>query len=105
MCVSRSSRITVTGKETPDSASSEPWEVSLPDLWCKNLVRLAEREIVRLQEKKRPSLYPNESRAKRIVQARKAPQGSEALPIADARKLEEVSRICMGFHEAFRYLI
>ena len=72
-----------------------------PGPMVQNLVRLAEREIVRLQEKKRPSLYPNESRAKRIVQARKAPQGSEALPIADARKLEEVSRICMGFHEAF----
>ncbi len=75
-----------------------------PGPMVQNLVRLAEREIVRLQEKKRPSLYPNESRAKRIVQARKAPQGSEALPIADARKLEEVSRICMGFHEAFGIL-
>ncbi len=72
-----------------------------PGPMVQNLVRLAEREIVRLQEKKRPSLYPNESRAQHIVQARKAPQGSEALPIADARKLEEVSRICMGFHEAF----
>ena len=56
------------------------------------------------REEASSSLYPNESRAKRIAQARKPPQGSNPLPIADARKLEEASRICMGFHEAFGFL-
>ena len=64
------------------------------------LVQLAHLEMVRIQEQVKPTLFPAESYVEQVVAARLTPQHTGPLPIADARKLEEERRICLGFHEA-----
>ncbi|MXW31856.1 MAG: IS1634 family transposase [Rhodothermaceae bacterium] len=64
------------------------------------LVQLARLEMVRIQEQTKPSLFPAESYVDEVVTARLRPKSTGPLPIADARKLEEERRICLGFHEA-----
>ncbi|MDE2645494.1 MAG: IS1634 family transposase [Bacteroidota bacterium] len=64
------------------------------------LVQLAHLELARLQEQIKPTLFPAESYVDEVVAARLRPKPTGPLPIADARKLEEERRICLGFHEA-----
>lgn len=64
------------------------------------LLRLASLELIRLQEQAQPSLFPAETYVDEMVQARLRPNDTGPLRIADARKLEEDRRICLGFHEA-----
>ncbi|MXW15576.1 MAG: IS1634 family transposase [Rhodothermaceae bacterium] len=64
------------------------------------LVQLAHLEMVRIQEQIKPTLFPAESYVEEVVAARLTPKDTGPLPIADARKLEEERRICLGFHEA-----
>ena len=64
------------------------------------LVKLAELELARLQEERKPSLFPAESYVEDVVVARTQPQDTGPLVIEDARKLEELRRLCLGFHEA-----
>ena len=64
-----------------------------------NLVRLAAQEMVSIQEGIQPSLFPAEGYVDEIMAARKRKQDARKLPIADARELEEVKRLCVGFHE------
>lgn len=51
------------------------------------LLHIAERERRRIEEETQPSLFPSEHSAHAIL--------------ADVRKLEEVKRVCVGFHEVF----
>ena len=64
------------------------------------LVRLAHLEKARIQEGTKPSLFPAESYVEEMVLACLEPKDTGPLPIADALKLEEDRRICLGFHEA-----
>ena len=63
------------------------------------LVKIAYLELARIQQERRPSLFPAESYVDEVVAARRKTRSSKALVIQDARKLEEVRRICLGFHE------
>ncbi len=65
-----------------------------------SLVKLAKLELAKLQEARKPSLFPPESYAEEVVAARTQPQDTGPLVIEDARKLEELRRLCLGFHEA-----
>ncbi len=64
------------------------------------LLQLAELEMARMQEQAQPTLFPAESYVEEMVHARLQPKDTGPLPIADARKLEEERRVCLGFHEA-----
>ncbi len=63
------------------------------------LVKIAYLELARIQEDLQPSLFPAESYVDEVVAARRKKRESKALVIKDARKLEEIRRICLGFHE------
>ena len=63
------------------------------------LVKIAHLELARIQEERHPSLFPAASYVDEVVEARRKTRESQALVIHDARKLEEVRRICLGFHE------
>lgn len=63
------------------------------------LVKIAYLELARIQQARRPSLFPAESYVDEVVAARRKQRLSKALVIEDAQKLEEVRRICLGFHE------
>ncbi len=68
------------------------------------LLRLAYLEMERIQRETKPTLFPAESYVDEMVLARMKPKDTGPLPIADARKLEEDRRICLGFHEAIGVL-
>ena len=65
------------------------------------LVVFAELERRKLEEAEQPSLFPAEHSANVILAARQREQSKTPIPIADIRKLEEVKRVCVGFHEVF----
>ncbi|MCY4159509.1 MAG: hypothetical protein OXE92_02350 [Bacteroidetes bacterium] len=65
----------------------------------KALTRLAKFEMEKLQEQTKPTLFPGGSYVEEVVKTRMEPKDTGPLPIADARKLEEERRICLGFHE------
>ncbi|MDE2833852.1 MAG: hypothetical protein OXM02_04960 [Bacteroidota bacterium] len=65
------------------------------------LMRIAERERLRIEEDRQPSLFPAEHSATVILVARHREQSDEPIPLADIRKLVEVKRICVGFHKVF----
>ncbi len=64
------------------------------------LEKLAKLEMQKLVEERKPSMFPPESYAERVI----APQDSGPLVIKDARKSEELRRLCLGFHEAMGIL-
>ena len=64
-----------------------------------SFVRLAAHEMANIQEGIQPSLFPAEGYVDEIMAARKRKQDAKKLPMADARELEEVKRLCVGFHE------
>ena len=61
---------------------------------------LVKLELAKLQEARKPSLFPAESYVEDVVAARTQPQDTGPLVIEDARKLEELRRLCLGFYEA-----
>ncbi len=63
------------------------------------LVKIAYLELARIQEARHPTLFPAESYVDEVVAARKKKREDKALVIKDARKLHEIRRICLGFHE------
>ena len=63
------------------------------------LVKIAYLELARIQEARHPTLFPAESYVDEVVAARKKKREDKALVIRDARKLHEIRRICLGFHE------
>ncbi len=63
------------------------------------LVKIAYLELARIQEARHPTLFPAESYVDEVVAARKKKREDKALAIKDARKLHEIRRICLGFHE------
>ncbi len=63
------------------------------------LVKIAYIELARIQEARHPTLFPAESYVDEVVAARKKKREDKALVIKDARKLHEIRRICLGFHE------
>ena len=73
---------------------------SVPPEAVPALKKLADLEMRKLEEERKPSMFPPESYAERVIAARNAPQDSGPLVIKDARKLEELRRLCLGFHEA-----
>jgi len=68
------------------------------------LLRLAHIEMERIQQETKSTLFPAESYVDEMVVSRMKPKDTGPLPIADARKLEEDRRICLGFHEAIGVL-
>ena len=68
------------------------------------LEKLAELEMQKLVEEQKLSMFPPESHAERVIVARNAPQDSGPPVIKDARKLEELRRLCLGFHETMGLL-
>ena len=65
------------------------------------LVQIAERERLRIEEDRQPSLFPSAHSASVILAARHREQPDAPIPLADIRKLVEVKRVCVGFHEVF----
>lgn len=65
------------------------------------LLHIAEQERLRIEENVRPTLFPSEQSAHAVLEARHRRQSSQPIPVADIRKLEEVKRVCVGFHEVF----
>ncbi len=74
---------------------------SVPPDVVDGLVKIAYLEIARIQQERQPSLFPAESYVDELVAARRKKQASRALVIQDARNLEEMRRVCLGFHEVF----
>ncbi len=68
------------------------------------LVTLAQLEMTRMLQKRRLSPFPAESQIEKVMTAYNPPQDSGAPGIQDTRKLEEVRRLCLGFHEAMGIL-
>ena len=66
-----------------------------------SLLHVAEVERRRIQEELQPSLFPSEHSASKILEARDRKLSDEPIPLKDIRKLEEVKRVCVGFHEVF----
>ena len=65
------------------------------------LVHIAELERQRIEEKRQPTLFPSEHSASEILEARGGPQSDKPIVLEDVRKLQEVKRVCVGFHEVF----
>ena len=65
------------------------------------LLRLAEVEKQRMEEEVQPSLFPREEPVDLVLRARKQREQDKPLPVKDLRKLKEVQRLTMGFHEVF----
>ena len=65
------------------------------------LLRLAEVEKQRMEEEVHPSLFPREEPVDLVLRARKQREQDKPLPVKDLRKLKEVQRLTMGFHEIF----
>ncbi len=72
---------------------------SVPPEAVPALEKLAKLEMQKLVEERKPSLFPPESYAERVIAARNTPRDSGPPVIKDARKLEELCRLCLGFHE------
>ena len=66
-----------------------------------SLLHVAEVERRRIQEELQPSLFPSEHSASKILEARDRKLSDEPIPLKDIRKLEEVKRVCVDFHEVF----
>ncbi len=65
------------------------------------LLHIAEQERLRIEEESKPSLFPSEHSAHAALEARRRKPSDQPIPLEDIRKLEEVKRICVGFHEVF----
>ena len=65
------------------------------------LLDVAALELHRMKEKQQPSLFPAAESADQIQYARRREQGTDPIPVRDARALEEKKRVCVGFHEVF----
>ena len=65
------------------------------------LLHIAEQERLRIEERVQPTLFPSEHSAHAVLEARHRKQSEQPIPLADIRKLEEVKRVCVGFHEVF----
>ena len=64
-----------------------------------NLLKLAQYEMIQIQEEKKPTLFPAEIDIEEVIAARKQGPQKTPIPIADARKLERLRRLCLGYHE------
>ncbi len=67
-------------------------------------LHIAEQERLRIEEDVQTSLFPSEHSAHAALEARHRKRSDQPIPLEDIRKLVEVKRICVGFHEVFRDL-
>ena len=77
------------------------WMGSVPEgVMLDNLLKLAQCEMRRIQEERKPTLFPAETEVEKMVAARKRGPQKTPIPIADVQKLDELRRVCLGDHEA-----
>ena len=77
------------------------WMGSVPEgVMLDNLLKLAQCEMRRIQEERKPTLFPAETEVEKMVAARKRGPQKTPIPIADVQKLDELRRVCLGYHEA-----